>query len=393
MTSPGVHPFLLGLLQENAGDATVPDYADAESWMRIQREVEHHGLPFLFYRWLTEDAAEEKVPSAIVQEIKADVFRHAARNLMLAGEFISVLKALNEQQIPCVTIRGLALAEQLYGNVTSRCMGDIDVLVRKESLPKVTAVLSNLGYRELDRRPGFARSYSYTLEFIKAVHGWVTIEPHWSIAYPPFVANLDMNRVWSRCRRGRVLGIETWQLEHTDLVLHLCLHLIHRGLDAPLLWYWEVDQLIRRVETDWSSLVETAHLSGQEPLVSRVLHDLCELLHTPIPIAVLSDLDRSDPEPKRARSRSLADLIEHGSAVDGVESFALVFAIGGLRAKLRYLLALFFPSREFMRLHYGIGTRRDLTGWYLTRITRFIWEGLKGMAVLLKDHPRSTPLH
>src|SRR5919108_84739 len=50
---------------------------------------------------------------------------------------------------------------------TARPMGDFDLMVRKKDLRDVAATMRALGFREMDRRPGFAATYSNTLKFIK----------------------------------------------------------------------------------------------------------------------------------------------------------------------------------------------------------------------------------
>src|SRR5439155_357127 len=120
--------------------------------------------------------------------------------------------ALAAAGIACAPLRGAALAERLYDHASARPAGDIDLLVRKTDLDAVEATLAALGFSAIDRRPGFAREFSYTLELARDAHGGVVVEPHWTLAYPPFADALDMERVWARCRRGRVDGRESLAL-------------------------------------------------------------------------------------------------------------------------------------------------------------------------------------
>jgi hypothetical protein len=390
-----VHPFLFSLLRGHVAAAPVPAQDDRESWSEITHQAARHGLTFMLYRWIGQSETQDHVPPAVFGDLRTTVFRHAARNLLLGEELIRILEVLELRQIPCAPIRGVALAEQLFHDRVPRCTGDIDLLVPKERIPAVGAALVELGYQEVDRRPGFAQAYSYTLEFIKDLHGWVTVEPHWTIAYPPFVEKLNMERVWTRCERGRVLGMKAYRLAPGDLVLHLCLHLIHQGSSAPLSWYWELDQVIRQEIIDWGQIVDEACMSDQEQLVGRVFQDLYRVLDTPIPAGILNDLYGHRAHDRRPTfSRSLAALLARGSRMDGVESFALFFTLRGPRARLKYLWSLLFPSVEFMRIHYGIRSRRGLVGWHLARVGQFAWEGIKGLVDLLplRDGPRSRPL-
>jgi hypothetical protein len=314
----------------------------------------------------------------------------AARNVLLAQELASILRAFEVRQVACVPVRGLALAELLYGGITARPMGDIDLLVHKEDLPAVAETLNGLGFQELAHRPGFAQTYSYTLEFFKDRHGGVIVEPHWTIAYPPFADRVNMDRVWKRCVRGQVVGVDTWLLGRADLLVHLCLHLIHHSDKAPLLWFYEIDRLLRQEKTalDWSQVLLVARQTGLELFLAEVLGKVTTLFDSPLPDHVLSQLSAQRmAHPARAVGTSLESrmvrLLAGESRVDGRESFAALFTIRGLRAKVRYAIALLFPSPQFMLLHYGLSSRRQLGLCYLGRFVHLCWEGLKGIGGLL----------
>ncbi len=386
MAPPTVHPFLTGFLRAADLEGLTPPSPEDQAWQEIIRDATQQGLLPILYRWLkTSDSGQ--MPSASIQDqIKERVVGLAARNVLLAQELASILRAFEVRQVACVPVRGLALAELLYGDVTARPMGDIDLLVRKEDLPEVAEGLKGLGFKEMDRRPGFATAFSSTLEFCKDRHGWVIVEPHWSIAYPPFADRVDMDQVWKRCVRGRVVGVDTWLLGRADLLVHLCFHLIHGGDNAPLLWLYELDRLLRQEKAalDWPQVMLLARETGLALFLAEVLGKVKGLFDSPIPDEALSELNAQlTPAPARAVESRLVRLLAGGSRVDGRESFALLFMIKGFRAKLRYAFALLFPSPEFMRLHYGLSSRKQLALCYLTRVVRLCWEGLKGIGGLL----------
>ena len=121
-----------------------------------------------------------------------DTLRVTARNLAMVHELRTMLTACRHAGITCAPLRGPALAEALYEDATARPMGDLDLLVRKTELASVQTMMQRLGYQLCDRRPGFAQAFSYTWEFFKTEPVPMIVEPHWSIAYPPFVERLDM---------------------------------------------------------------------------------------------------------------------------------------------------------------------------------------------------------
>lgn len=209
MTTPMVHPFLMGLLRGRDLAALMPPSPEDHAWEEIIRDATQQGLLPILYRRLKTSDSGRMVPAPTLDHIKESVLGLAARNVLLAQELVCIFRAFEARRLACVPLRGLALAELLYGDITARPMGDLDLLVRKEELQAVATILKGLGFQEIDRRPGFAQAFSYTLEFFKDQPGSVIVEPHWTIAYPPFADRVDMGQVWKRCVRGRVVGVDT----------------------------------------------------------------------------------------------------------------------------------------------------------------------------------------
>jgi len=380
----------MGLLRGAQLEALAPHSPEDQVWEEIIRDATHQGLLPILYRWLKTSDSRYLPSAPKLDQIKEGVVGVAARNVVLARELVSILQAFQTRQVVCVPVRGLALAELLYGDIAARPMGDIDLLVRKQDLQGVAAILKGLGFEKMEHRPGFAQAFSYTFEFLKKQHGWVIVEPHWTIAYPPFADQVDMDHVWKRCVRGRVVGMDTRLLGRADLLVHLCLHVIHQGESAPLLWFYELDRLLRQETTapDWTEFVSITRETGQELFVAGVLGKVKVLFDSPIPAEVLSRL-RNQLTPHlglavgMSTENRLMRVLAGDSCLDGREEFALLFTIRGLRAKVRYAFALLFPSAQFMLLRYGLSSRRQLALSYLARVARLSLEGLRWVAALL----------
>ena len=362
-----IHASLATLLADRR-DRSLSKLPSTE-WQTILDQASAHGLTF----WLWEVPG---VPASLQERMYQECLSFTARNLALAGELRMLLRAFRDQRIPCIPLRGLALAERLYGSVPARPMGDIDLLVRKEDLHRVQAMFRAFGFNEMDRRPGFASAFSYTLKFFVERSLMVIVEPHWTIAYPPFIDRLDMEAVWGRCVPARVVGEQTLSLGREDLLIHLCLHLTHRD-DAPFLWLYELDRYLRQESNAmrWDLVISISCEVGIERLVRHALNEAVAKLGAPVPADVIDCLDgRSD------QTRSLAQRLVETSKVDGVESLATFFAVKGVGAKFRYARALLFPQPSFMMLEYGLTHRRQLTKTYARRLCWFSWQAVKGLA-------------
>ena len=393
-----VHPVLNSFLRDNKGDLQASPVREEKEWRQIMTEADQHALTPLFYRWLCQSGLDTYIPQTLCEQLKSRIFGIAARNLLLTKELGNVLKALAEREIPCISLRGPSLARLLYGDISLRPMGDLDLLVHKRDLLNVSATLTELGYAEMDRRPGFARNFSYTLKFIKEIHGWVIVEPHWTIAYPPFTTGLKMDEVWSRAVRGKMEDVHTWFLSKEDLLLHLCLHIVHREQSTPLLWLYELDRLIRTQSGSilWDQLLLTANESGQAFLVAQALNRLLVVFQTPIPDEVYAQLRgceelRLEQLSNRSFQRRVTGLFLKDGCIDGRESFALFFHVKGIRAKIRYVSAILFPTLDFMVLQYGLSNRWQVLFAYFRRLAFLLREGLKGLVTIFHTARHSEP--
>lgn len=381
MSLPSAHPFLVSVLRGTPANFA-PDSLDGRAWDLILRDAAQHGLTPIFFRWLKASGSGPPIPSSVCEQVKDSMFALAARNLALAVELRSILDAFQSERVACAPVRGLALAERLYGDLTARPVGDLDLLVRKEDLPRVAETLRGLGFRPLEHRRGFAEAFSYTLVFLKDGSGWVIVEPHWTIVYPPFVDRLDMRGVWERCVRGRVAGVDTWLLGCEDELLHLCLHLAHPDGTAPLLWFYELDRLLRQEQerVNWARFLSIACQAQLEFVLGEVLRTVQAFFQTPIPDHAL---DRLRVLPGTSVEGRLLRLLAGTSSVNGREELAVLFTLQGFPLKLRYAMSLLFPAPQFMMRRYGCAGRIRLGLAYFRRFCRLSWEASKGVMKLL----------
>jgi hypothetical protein len=378
LTSPSVHPFLLAVLRESLSEMDRPTNVPQDSWPAIIEEAITQRIAPLLFLWLNHPAHQHQVPAHLLAVLKQGVMQHAAWTLLLTTELRSILVACEQRGIPCVPIRGPALAEQLYGDCSIRQMDDLDLLVHRTDLSAIKDLFQQRGYAFHEHRPGFLERFSYSLEFIHPQHGFV-VEPHWTLAYPPCTATAAMQPVWARTTRTRWMEMDTWTLSNEDLLLHLCLHLHHKGQQAPLLWFHELDTVIRQhgPTLDWNIFMEQVQLMEQTRAVGDVLTVTMRTFHSPVPDSVVRQCtaqarDTFFPSPFLARNQTLAR-----SSLRGREEFALLCSLQSLPQRLRYLSALLFPSPQYMTQRYGACTFMSLLVFYFARFFHIGAEGFR----------------
>ena len=367
-----LHPAITAALRDDPVEGRPARWGGDLDWDAVVTEAEAQALTPLVRHRLRRRGWLAELPSPTLARLDRLSVAHAARALLLIRTQASVLSALAEAGVRAAPLRGPALGERLYDDAALRPCGDVDVLVDRAALEPAERALAGLGFREVDRRTGFARQFSYALELVEPSHG-IVVEPHFSVGYPPFTDVVPLERVWSRVRRARVAGVETLALAPEATLLNLCLHVVHKAPDVPALWLYDLDRLVRREgdRLDWAEFVTLARASRLAPLVAATLRQALGLFDAPIPGEVLAELERAPASP-------LARLLS-ATSVDGKESLAALLALPTWGARLRYASAVLFPSPHFMTLEYGLTGSHQLGAAYVRRVGYFTWQGLKGV--------------
>ena len=182
-----------------------------------------------------------------------------------------------------IVLKGPALARAVYPQDGLRPYRDIDVLVHGGDVDAVVELLEVRGYR--DRYPdasgrlhaehgGPQRVYEdHTNGLRVEVHS-----DHLQLGLEP----VEMAEIWSRSQRADFGGVEARVLEPHDLFVHLCLHL-HRHSFSRMIWFKDLDLLVRQGRLDWACVRERATAQGCIDSVSLSLELLEAVLGTPLP--------------------------------------------------------------------------------------------------------------
>ncbi len=129
-----------------------PVAAGPVDWDVALRQARRHRLAPLLSRHL--ETAAHRAPAAVVAELTADRRRTAASNLRLLAAGRTIVDTLSGRDVPVVALKGLALLEVAYDDLSLRPMVDIDLLVPDASIQRAEDLVLELGYRSARPRDG-----------------------------------------------------------------------------------------------------------------------------------------------------------------------------------------------------------------------------------------------
>jgi hypothetical protein len=300
-----------------------------------------------------------------------------AANLALASHWGEATAALRRAGVETLTLKGMALAHTVYPDPSLRPMADVDLVVRPAERAVALATLHTLGYRT----PGEAADlHGASRGFAELVRDGTRIDLHWHAArYLRFegIVEVDHEGLWSRARPLVTPEGESLALSPEDLVLHLVLHLTLGSDFARLLWFADIDAVVRRLATelDWDRLEAEARRWRIRALTGWTLGVVAESFATPLPPTLCDRLGGS-----RLRRAAVATRIGVTTppSLGGMLGDARVYPAQTLlmdraRDVLRVLAWTFFPSATWLRHHYELGARWQVPLYRAVHPLRVCW--------------------
>jgi hypothetical protein len=156
-------------------------------WQRFLNLVQHHRLVPLVTHTLHASLAEPLSPEckAVLAELQRDSAHSAHRALRSLVELRRVVQEFHANGIAVRVLKGLPLAQSVFGDLSLRSPGDIDLLIDESSILPADGVLRSFGYRGLlqmerfsPKRLTFYRSHWKDLAYQNPASGF-EVDLHW----------------------------------------------------------------------------------------------------------------------------------------------------------------------------------------------------------------------
>lgn len=330
-------------------------------WQRFLQLVRHHRLVPLVSHSINlaiEPGGTAEVDAALA-ELRSIAEMSTHRALRSLAELRRVVHAFGAASIPTLVLKGIPLAQIVFGNLGLRSPGDLDLMIDQARIVEADEVLRGLGYNGLFHIDRFTPK---RLEFYRT---------HWKdLTYQNSATGQEVDLHW-RCFRNRAMpgaglcatraretvsfgDFQVQTLPETEGLLYLC---VHGTLDGWLYFKSLVDVAaqVRTMDVDHLDMLATiAAEHGILPELSAALH----LVRRYLQMDRWSPLLLPPDDPTVGHILRYADqtLVRGGYLAQREEipiSKTLAFE-GGLRHDLRYrrelLLRVLFRARMWETL-------------------------------------------
>lgn len=264
-----------------------PDFNWTNLWALAE---EHHVTPLVAHMLEHQNfAAVSAEAKRTARNIRVGTLLY---NMAVQAELERVGQLLNSATIPATPLKGTQLSKRIFGEVSARRCGDIDLLVPEVQHEHARSLLIDAGYSPIgDVRPGVARHAFHGVPLVRQASGLAfVIELHWGLSDPRFVT-IDAEQLWQRVGAwsGSECGLRP--LPPEELLVFLAIHLPKHDVGVLRL-VADIHHLILSEgdSIEWPHVVDLAEHWHADDMLYFGLSLATQLLDTPLPDDLLGQL-------------------------------------------------------------------------------------------------------
>ena len=340
--------LILSLLRDDLTDLTSKEMTsrlDDMDWPLFVQLVYHHRLYSVIYVRLKQMNLPS-VPQTVMESLKQQYTINTFRMLQLTAEMEQVCGAFRERGIRTITLKGPALAHDLYGDVSMRTSKDLDILIPVQEVEAAERILIGLGYQcKEGERSLTVRSWTWREHHICYIHPEkrTQVEIHWRLN-PDSGRETDFELLWKRSRFSSYTQTPVRMLEREDLWVYLVTHGARHGW-FRLRWLLDMDQMIRTMPLDTKKVERRLKAEGRLSIGSQTLHLASDLLHTPLSddyLSIMAMSNRAGQRLARAGALFMNDMLDSPAELPNYQSY--LFSLRSARQKWFFFIERLYPS-------------------------------------------------
>jgi hypothetical protein len=264
------------------------------NWERLWEIALLHQVWSLVHASLARLKEGAPIPPAWLERSRQAAYETVFDNALQADQLLRILHALGDAGVDALAVKGVVLAETVYGNVALRPASDIDILIRPQALPQTRIVLQSLGYHHV-LAPEFGHLHHALHDppyYQRIGERDIRVEVHWTL-WARHLFPLEPDALWQRAAMVKLRGAGVRTTSPEDTLLHLAIHRSRSSLRLRLVC--DIAELLRRHAhgLDWDYLLHTARRGGARTALFASLVLARDLLEAPLPDGVLPRLEIS----------------------------------------------------------------------------------------------------
>ena len=366
----------------SALDALVAEVSD---WDQLVARLRACNAAPLFYAKINDLKTKNAIPEHSYYKLKYAYFYSLSRGSLMIKVLRHTVEILRSEGIEVLVLKGAYLAEMLYEDVALRPFGDIDLFVNPADAQRAFELLISKGYRseDQDMMDRFFRKEVGCEQLPCLLYKGVSVDLHIRLHRPFESYKWSGEQMWENAKSVTISGIPMNVPDCPDMMIHTCINLDkhYRNGQIQFTAFYDIVNLLEKNkgQMDWKSLVERTMFCGCENIVFKYIMLAHKNFNATMPYYMVAEyVNYFDEEDQNLFLKYLNGYKAEYFAV--TSRLAMVRHIPKLKARVRYVLCMAFPTQKYMVRNYNIKNENFFFLYYPYRL----WIGLKGGVRTLK---------
>ena len=364
--------MLLACLADAVGlpPPTVDEPAAPVRWSVVEEKARAHGV--LLY--LTAAPAEVRIPHGLLMRAQQERLHATQRNLFLAAELVRLTAAFGAAAVDARAFKGPVAGVRLYGDLSRRPSGDLDLMVPEHQWMHAAEVLAAAGYESGSIHPNSLQGSFWH----PAKH--LPVDLHWGL--PPKRFGFDTRALFAGQETVSLLGQAIPTFTQSDTLLIAAINAIKVVHDVSLRGLLDVAACLGRLQApDWRAARRRARQLGCERFLLVAAHACWKLFGDRFDTRILRDC-RSH----RAISRAGDEVV--WQIVDRCNPAPQMYVLASERSYHRSLSSRRVQGARLLR-RAVVPTESDTSCLRLPRSLEFLYLVLRPVRLSLKYGTRA----
>lgn len=313
-------------------------------WINLLKFAGKNGvIPLLWTA--VKNTSSKIVPKYIYQAIEKNTFSITQRNIVIISELKKILEIFECFKTKVIVFKGPVLLF-LYPNISLRACGDIDLLILKKDIGKVTKFLHQNGYDLLPHLP-FEKvlKEKHALTYLNK-EKTVQIDVHWRMQDLNEHFKINPSDIWNAMEVKTMYGSKIPVFNNVFLIISTCIHHGFRNNWSKLKYISDFALILKSNDTiNWEAILRlTDKLDLTRTLLTGAILSY-ELLEIQLPDVLIKEI-KNNKKAKKISTLIITRLYISESKINNLNNFLFNYLI---KSKLRQnFIAKVLLLKEFL---------------------------------------------
>jgi len=325
---------------------------DPQEWQQLYEEAVAHQVHLIIF----EEANKygKSINPALFEKWKVLTIYQALENYRRFSIIGDLFKAFEKANIPVMALKGLFI-KHLYPKPELRTMGDIDILIKPESLDEAIGIIKSFEYEKADKED--------PKHFVFYHRQYISIELHISlvtISRRKLASSIN-DDIWELPMLYKTDDISMLVPNDANHLLYCCIHMTnHFGKGGfGLRQLTDFNLLARNLgkDADWDNIIERAYSYGIGKFTKAMLYVCHTLFSLEIPNSIKKEFEDNISDIEMLIQSILDAGVFGGKNPKVVNDRVLATYVQNNSKKTTNTFKYLFPSRDQLGAHYSYAKR------------------------------------